>query len=82
MFTSFAVVSIPGNAPSPLSLPGAEDTVIELFSFAKSYHLGEAPGFLAVLNCLPLPREDVLTGALCITLHLFASSLYLHPGCI
>lgn len=27
-------------APSPLSLPGAVDHCVELFSFAKSYHLG------------------------------------------
>lgn len=27
-------------APSPLCLPGGRDCVVELFSFAKSYHMG------------------------------------------
>ncbi|GFR42358.1 hypothetical protein Agub_g3053 [Astrephomene gubernaculifera] len=28
------------DSPSPLALPGGRDCVLELFSFAKSYHLG------------------------------------------
>ncbi len=29
-----------GRSPSPLALPGARARVVELFSFAKSYHMG------------------------------------------
>jgi aspartate/methionine/tyrosine aminotransferase len=29
-----------GRSPSPLALPGARARVVELYSFAKSYHMG------------------------------------------
>jgi aspartate/methionine/tyrosine aminotransferase len=53
-----------GQAPSPLALPGGRERVVELFSFAKSYHLaGFRLGF-ALGNAAAIASLEAVKGAI------------------